>query len=150
MKSSELIRQKSKIFTACLSFDSNAEQLSSASCDTFFSSCLSFSSSLLIFRNEKLVIFKTLENFDLCITHVSILGSSVTVTDDSIPGTDICLELNPAPLTAVIGRAPPPPDAVPMGRFMPVPGTGTAPLPKAIGCFPGKTPPAGNVLIPVF
>jgi hypothetical protein len=81
--------------------------------------------------------------------YVSILGSIVTTTlVDSIPDA-ACLELNPAPLTAVIGRAPPPPPptAVPIPRFIAVPGTGTAPRPKAIIGLP--MPPPGSVRAPV-
>jgi hypothetical protein len=55
-------------------------------------------------------------------------------------------ELNPAPLTAVIGR---PPAAVPIPRFMAVPGTGGPGFPKTIGCLL-PNPPAGKVRIPVF
>ena len=80
--------------------------------------------------------------------YVSILGSIVTTTlVDSIPD-DACFELKPAPLTAVIGLAPPPPPPweVPIPRFIAVPGTGTAPRPKAIVGLP--TPP--RVLAPVY
>lgn len=61
-----------------------------------------------------------------------------------LPAVAEFLELKPAPLTAVIGRAP---DAVPMPRLMAVPGTCGCALPNMTGLF---IPAGPKLFIPVF
>lgn len=79
--------------------------------------------------------------------YVSILGSRVTdmVELGSPPVIEFFILLKPAALTAVVGRAP---EAVPMGRFMAVPG-GSCDLPNT-GCCGLFMNPVGNPFMPVL